>query len=75
MKSGNCYIDKYYEPETIVLKVSSSIGPDGYDCTVVYSSDSYYMKVGDKIRRYSNDEELIPAAMITIDKKLMIIKL
>ena len=75
MKPGDCYIDDYFEPDIIVLKVSDLIGPDGYYCTVVYTSDFDRMEIGQEVTRHSNDEELIPVAMITIDGKLMIIKL
>ena len=75
MKPGDCYIDEYFEPETIVLKVSNLMGPDGYRCTVVYTSDPDLMEIGQEVPRYSNDEELIPVAMIAIDNKLIITKL
>ncbi len=75
MKPGDCYIDEYYEPDTIVVRVTDQESADGYTCTVVYSSDPYRMRIGEKVSRYSNDEDLIPVAMITIDNKLMIIKL
>ncbi len=75
MKPGDCYIDDYYEPETVVLRVTDQESADGYACTVVYSSDPYRMRIGEKVSRYIDDEELIPVAMITIDDKLMIIKL
>lgn len=75
MKPGDYYIDEYFEPDTIVLKVSDLQGPDGYYCTVVYTSDFDRMEKGQTVTRYSNDEELIPVAMITIDNKLIIIKL
>ena len=75
MKPGDYYLDNYYEPETIVLKVSNLIGPDGHECTIVYASDPDVMTIGYNVARYSNDKDLIPVAMITIDDKLMIIKL
>jgi hypothetical protein len=75
MKPGDYYIDNYYEPETIVLKVTDLMDADGYECTVVYSSDPDRMGMNYIATRYSDDEDLIPVAMITIDDKLMIIKL
>ena len=75
MKPGDCFIDNYYEPETIVLTVTNQDTADGYTCRVVYSSDPGRMEIGTKVSRYSDDEDLIPIAMITIDNKLMIINL
>lgn len=75
MKPGDCYIDEHFEPDTIVLKVSNLMGSDGYRCTVVYTSDPDLMEIGQEVPRYSNDEELIPVAMIRIDNKLIITKL
>jgi hypothetical protein len=75
MKPGDCYIDDYYEPDTIVVQVTDQESADGFTCTVVYSSDPDRMRIGEKVSRYSDDEDLIPVAMITIDDKLMIIKL
>lgn len=76
MKPGDCFVDTYYEPDTIVLKVSSkSMGPDGYACTVIYTSVPNRMEKGQTVTRYSDDEELIPIAMITIDDKVILIKL
>ena len=75
MKPGDCYIDDYYEPDTVVLKVSDLIGPDGHECTIVYTSDPDVMSIGYNVARSIDDEDLIPVAMITIDDKLMIIKL
>ena len=80
MKPGDCYLDDYYEPETVVLKVTE-IGPVliedifHYKYRVVYSSDSDRMRKDDIVSRSIDDEDLIPVAMITIDDKLMIIKL
>lgn len=75
MKPGDYYIDNYFEPDTIVLKVSDLIGPDGYYCIVIYTSDPDRMEKGQEVTRYSDDEELIPIAMITIDDKVILIKL
>jgi hypothetical protein len=75
MKPGDCYIDDYYEPDTVVLKVSDLMGADGYECTVVYTSDPDRMRKGAMVTRTSDDEELIPVAMITIDNKVILIKL
>ena len=79
MKPGDCYIDNYYEPETIVVKVTQieTVIEDAsrYKCRVVYSSDPGRMRKDDIVSRSIDDEDLIPVAMITIDDKLMIIKL
>jgi hypothetical protein len=75
MKPGDCYIDEHFEPDTVVLKITDQDTADGYICTVVYTSDPHLMRKGAMVTRYSDDEELIPVAMITIDDKLMIIKL
>jgi len=79
MKPGECYIDDYYEPETVVVKVTQieTVIEDAsrYKCKVVYSSDPGRMRKDDIVSRSIDDEDLIPVAMITIDNKLMIIKL
>ena len=75
MKPGDYYIDNYFEPETIVLKVTDIMEADGHECIVVYTSDPTRMYKDYIVARQSNDEDLIPVAMITIDDKLMIIKL
>jgi len=75
MKPGDYYIDDYYEPETIILRVTDQESADGYACKIVYTSDPNRMEIDVKISRHSTDEDLIPVAMITIDDKLMIIKL
>ena len=75
MKPGDCYIDDYYEPDTVVLKVSDLMGADGYECKVVYTSDPDRMRKGAMVTRTSDDEELIPVAMITIDNKVILINL
>ena len=75
MKPGDCFIDEHFEPDTVVLRLSDRLLADGYECTVVYTSDPHLMGLGVTLTRWSNDEELIPVAMITIDDKLMIIKL
>lgn len=75
MKPGDCYIDDYYEPDTIVLKVGDLTGPDGYECTVVYTSDPHRIEIGETVTRWSNDEELIPVVMLKIDGKVIPIKL
>jgi hypothetical protein len=80
MKPGECYMDEYYEPETVVLKVTE-IEPVliedifHYKYRVVYSSDPDRMRKDDIVSRSIDDEDLIPVAMMTIDNKLMIIKL
>ena len=75
MKPGDCYIDEHFEPDTVVLKVGDLMGADGHECTVVYTSDPHLMRKGAMVTRWSNDEELIPVAMITIDNKVILIKL
>jgi hypothetical protein len=76
MKPGDCYLDDYYEPDTVVLKVTEiKDDPGGYKCRVVYTTDSNRMEMGEVVSRWLIDDQLIPVAMITIDDKLMIIKL
>ena len=75
MKPGDCFIDDYYEPDTIVVRVTDQESADGFTCRVVYSSDPDRMRIGEIVARYSNDDELIPVAMITIDNKVILIKL
>jgi len=77
MKPGDYYIDDYFEPDTVVLKVTEIEVPGrpAYKCKVVYTSDPHRLEMGETVTRYRKDEELIPVAMITIDDKLMIIKL
>ena len=79
MKPGEYYLDNYYEPETVVVKVTQieTVIEDAsrYKCRVVYSSDPGRMRKDDIVSRSIDDEDLIPVAMITIDDKLMIIKL
>ena len=75
MKPGDCYIDNYYEPETIVIQVTDIKDADGHDCIVVYTSDPQRIPNGSLVSRTLDDEDLIPVAMITIDDKLIIIKL
>jgi hypothetical protein len=75
MKPGDYYIDDYYEPDTIVVKITDQDTADGYTCRVVYSSDPGRMRIGEKVSRYSDDEDLIPVAMITIDNKVILINL
>ena len=75
MKPGDCYIDDYYEPDTVVVRVTDQDTADGYKCIVVYSSDPDRMRIGEIVARTSDDEELIPVAMITIDNKVILINL
>ena len=75
MKPGDYYIDNYFEPETIVLKVTDIMGADGHECIVVYTSNPTRMYKDYIVARQSNDEDLIPVAMITIDNKVILIKL
>jgi len=75
MKPGDCYIDNYYEPDTIVVRVTDKDTADGHDCIVVYTSDPYRLRLGEIVARTSDDEELIPVAMITIDNKVILINL
>ena len=77
MKPGDCYLDTYYEPDTVVLKVTEIEVPGRptYKCKVVYTSDPHRLEMEETVTRYRKDNDLIPVAMITIDNKLMIIKL
>ena len=75
MKPGDYYMDEHFEPYTVILRVSDLIGPDGHECTIVYTSNSYRMRLGEKVTRWSNDEELIPVVMLKIDGKVIPIKL
>jgi hypothetical protein len=81
MKSGDCYIDEYYEPETIVIQIIEYpvvIYPnsgDGFTGKVIYTSNPHIMSRDITVRGHDYDQGLIPVAMITIDDKLMIIKL
>ena len=75
MKLGDCFMDNYYEPETIVLKVTVIKDAPSYKCKVVYTSDSHRLEMGETVTRLSNDNELIPVAMITIDNKVILINL
>ena len=75
MKPGDYYIDDYYEPDTIVVRVTSQDTADGYTCIIAYTSDPGRMEIGEKVSRYSTDEDLIPVAMITIDDKVILINL
>lgn len=78
MKPGDYYIDDYFEPDTVVLKVTEIEAPGrhiGYKCKVVYTSDPHRLEMGETVTRYRKDKELIPVAMIHVDDKLMIIKL
>lgn len=75
MKLGEYYMDNYYEPDTVVLKIIIIKDAPSYKCKVVYSSDPHRLDMGEIVTRYRKDKELIPVAMITIDDKLMIIKL
>ena len=75
MKLGDCFIDEYYEPDTVVLKLIIIKDAPSYKCKVVYTSDPHRLDMGEIVTRYRKDKELVPVAMITIDNKLMIIKL
>ena len=76
MKPGDYYLDNYYEPETVVLKVTEiKDDPGGYKCRVVYTSDSNRLEMGETVSRWAIDHQLIPVAMITIDNKVILINL
>jgi hypothetical protein len=75
MKPGDYYIDNYFEPETVVLRVTDIMEADGHECIVVYTSDPTRMHKDYIVARHSNDEDLIPVAMITIDNKVILINL
>jgi hypothetical protein len=85
MKPGDCYIDDYYEPETVVIQiieypvvikvVEYPNSGDGFQGKVVYTSNPDIISKDITVRGHDYDKGLIPVAMITIDNKLMIIKL
>ena len=76
MKLGDCYIDDYYEPDTVVIKIIEyPLTFDDFKSKVIYTSDPDRIEKYTTVTGYSDDPELIPVAMITIDDKLMIIKL
>ena len=85
MKRGEYYLDTYYEPETIVIHiieypvvikvVEYPNSGDGFKGKVIYTSNPHIMARDITVRGHDYDQGLIPVAMITIDDKLMIIKL
>ena len=76
MKRGEYYLDTYYEPETIVIHIIETLyDGDSFKGNVIYTSDPDRIGMSTVMTGYSDDPELIPVAMITIDDKLMIIKL
>ena len=81
MKPGACYMDTYYEPETVVIQVveypNSGYPNSGNNFTgnVIYTSNPDILPRDITVKGYNYDKGLIPVAMITIDNKLMIIKL
>lgn len=76
MKPGEYYLDTYYEPETIVIHIIETLyDGDSFKGNVIYTSDPDRIGMSTVMTGYSDDPELIPVAMITIDDKLMIIKL
>lgn len=76
MKPGEYYMDTYYEPETIVIHIIETLyDGDSFKGNVIYTSDPDRIGMSTVMTGYSDDPELIPVAMVTIDGKLMIIKL
>jgi hypothetical protein len=85
MKVGDCYIDEYYEPETVVIQiieypvviqvVEYTNSGDGFKGKVIYTSNPHIMSSGITVRGHDYDKGLIPVAMITIDNKVILIKL
>lgn len=76
MKPGDYYLDTYYEPETIVIHIIENLyDGDSFRGNVIYTSDPDRIGMSTVMTGYSDDPELIPVAMITIDNKLMIINL
>lgn len=85
MKPGEYYMDAYYEPETVVIQiieypvvikvVEYPNSGDGFKGKVIYTSNPHIMARDITVRGHDYDQGLIPVAMITIDDKLMIIKL
>jgi hypothetical protein len=76
MKPGECYMDTYYEPETVVIQVVEYPNSgNNFTGTVIYTSNPDILPRDITVKGYNYDKGLIPVAMITIDNKLMIIKL
>jgi hypothetical protein len=77
MKPGDCYIDEYYEPEETVMMqiIHEHLYSGCYKAKVIYTSDPDRVPKDSLETVWSNDKHLVPAAMITIDNKVMIIKL
>ena len=81
MKPGDCYIDEYYEPETIVIQIIEYpvvIYPnngDGFQGKVIYTSNPHIMARDITVRGHDYDQGLIPVAMMTIDNKVILINL
>ena len=76
MKPGDCYIDDYYEPETVVIQVVEYPNSgNNFTGNVIYTSNPDILPRDITVKGYNYDKGLIPVAMITIDNKLMIIKL
>lgn len=76
MKPGECYMDTYYEPETVVIQVVEYPNSgNNFTGNVIYTSNPDILPRDITVKGYNYDKGLIPVAMITIDDKLMIIKL
>lgn len=76
MKPGECYMDTYYEPETVVIQiVEYPNSGNNFTGHVIYTSNPDVLPRDITVKGYNYDKGLIPVAMITIDNKLMIIKL
>ena len=76
MKPGDYYMDEYYEPETVVIQVVEYPNSgNNFTGNVIYTSNPDILPRDITVKGYNYDKGLIPVAMITIDNKLMIIKL
>jgi hypothetical protein len=85
MKLGDCYIDEYYEPETVVIQiieypvviqvVEYPNSGDGFKGKVIYTSNPHIISRDITVRGHDYDKGLIPVAMITIDNKVILINL
>jgi hypothetical protein len=76
MKPGDCFIDDYYEPETVVIQIIEYLNNgDGFKGKVVYTSNPDIISKDITVKGYNYDKGLIPVAMITIDDKVILINL
>jgi hypothetical protein len=76
MKVGDCYIDDYYEPETVVIQVVEYPNSrNNFTGKVIYTSNPDIIPRDITVKGYNYDKGLIPVAMITIDNKVILINL